>query len=241
MADLISGVYSIRQIGTGRCYVGSSAKVKYRLAQHLAQLRGGKHHSAFLQRAFDKHGEAAFEFVLLEQCEIDALVAREQFYIDTLNSCFNGARFAGASPRGTVPSAETRAKLSAAGRGRKFTLEHRAKISAAHMGKKRRPDLVAALAEKLRGRKLPAERVEKMRASLVKRWAEWSPERRAEVGAKISAGQLGKKRGPAPSSANEKRAAWRASLSSEQISAMQAKKSAALKATHAKRLGRISG
>jgi hypothetical protein len=35
-----------------------------------------------LQRAWDKNGEATFEFVILELCEVDELLQREQHHID---------------------------------------------------------------------------------------------------------------------------------------------------------------
>lgn len=89
-----AGIYKIEQIGTDRCYVGSSSDLRKRRTQHLRDLGKGIHHTTFLQRAWTKHGADAFEFVVIEVCAQSSdlkmvLMAREQYWIDTLKPRFN--------------------------------------------------------------------------------------------------------------------------------------------------------
>lgn len=53
------GVYQIVCIPTGRFYIGSSDNIPKRKRRHLRDLRRGSHHNAFLQRVYNKYGEAS--------------------------------------------------------------------------------------------------------------------------------------------------------------------------------------
>jgi group I intron endonuclease len=85
----MASIYKIVQIGTDRCYVGQTIDWKSRKYSHRRALRAGTHRSRFLQRAWDKYGESAFEFVEIENCSLEQMVAREQYWMDELNSVFN--------------------------------------------------------------------------------------------------------------------------------------------------------
>lgn len=95
---MLTGVYSITCIPTGKQYVGSAAiSFAKRFAQHRHDLRSGKHRSAFMQRAWLKYGESAFSFDVVEEtAPADAIVA-EQIWIDRLRPVFNTAKIAGSS------------------------------------------------------------------------------------------------------------------------------------------------
>lgn len=165
----LMGVYAIRNILTNRSYVGSSNQIARRWESHKLALKKGKHHSPFLQRAWDSHGEVAFVFEVLEAVQDQSLLfEREQHWIDELgayisNGGLNAAQFAGASMRGRRLTEEHRRKIGAGGRGRKFTAEHKAKIGASKIGKPRSD----ATKEKLRaanlGKKLSEELKQKLR------------------------------------------------------------------------------
>jgi group I intron endonuclease len=90
MADVIvagGGIYAIRHIKNGKCYVGSAVSFKVRWKGHRTNLRAGKHHSQKLQRAWEKHGQEMFEFVVLEHINDPAtLLEREQHWMDSLNA-----------------------------------------------------------------------------------------------------------------------------------------------------------
>lgn len=53
------------------------------------------HHSLALQRAFHKYGYDNFEFIILENCEENKLIEREQYYLDTLLPEYNICKIAG--------------------------------------------------------------------------------------------------------------------------------------------------
>jgi len=106
-----SGVYIIFQRSTLRAYVGSSQNVQTRVGQHQRALRQNKHHSKFLQRAWNKHGECDFGFLPLEYCGRDLRIEREQFWMDFVKPEFNSNPIA-ASSEGHVHSPETCTQMS---------------------------------------------------------------------------------------------------------------------------------
>jgi hypothetical protein len=77
-----SGVYQICCLPTGKIYVGSTVDLRHRWGQHRRKLRGGNHHNAHLQNAWDKYGEANFEFVVLELAAEADLLRVEQKWLD---------------------------------------------------------------------------------------------------------------------------------------------------------------
>lgn len=78
-----SGIYQIRCAPTGKIYVGSAVNMRARWQQHRSQLRKGTHVNAYLQNAWDRYGEANFEFSVLERTPRAELLRREQHWIDT--------------------------------------------------------------------------------------------------------------------------------------------------------------
>lgn len=149
--------------------MGSSANVNRRWRNHRRALERGNHHSRLLQGAWLKHGEHSFEFAVLEtvECRKD-LPAREQFWMGVLNavdSGFNVCPYAGGGA-GYVPTAEQRAKMSAAGKGRPKSLEHRAKIGDAHRGKSHTDETRAKVGAASRARKRSPESLAKLSATL---------------------------------------------------------------------------
>ena len=137
-----SGIYQITNRVNGNRYLGSTVNLRSRRKAHLCDLRHGQHNNQHLQRAFDKYGETAFVFSVLEHVEdAEQLIPREQYHLDTLSPEYNIARIAG-STLGCYPSPETRRKLSEArsgershNYGKRFSAETRAKMSEAHRGK----------------------------------------------------------------------------------------------------------
>jgi group I intron endonuclease len=82
MGQKTVGVYVIRQISTGKCYVGQSVHVERRVIHHRYHLRKGKHHNHYLQSAWNKYGENDFTFSLLRKCEHHELTSLEQSLAD---------------------------------------------------------------------------------------------------------------------------------------------------------------
>lgn len=77
------GIYIIKNLRSGKFYIGSAADITTRWRNHRAKLRGNKHRNEHLQRAWNKYGESAFKFQILEYCPINILREREQHYLDT--------------------------------------------------------------------------------------------------------------------------------------------------------------
>lgn len=61
------GIYKIINIVSNSFYIGSAVNLQRRKARHFSELRKGKHNNRHLQRAWDKYGEQAFVFVVLEE------------------------------------------------------------------------------------------------------------------------------------------------------------------------------
>jgi group I intron endonuclease len=83
------GVYVIRNTLTGSCYVGSAINIDQRWRSHRHSLRNHKKSPPKLQAAWDKYGEDAFEFAVLEQCPRSCTLEREQAWIDRLQPKYN--------------------------------------------------------------------------------------------------------------------------------------------------------
>jgi len=169
---MIAVIYVIRNTQNNKRYVGSTADLAKRWAIHRRQLNNNQHHCQHLQYAWNKYGEELFVLEILEHIDnLDALIPREQVYIDQFATLrYNSSPTAG-SPRGVKRSALTKQKLSDAHKGRPLTPEHResirqallgrtftkewlAKIQAAKVGQKRSPETCRHISEALRGRKI---------------------------------------------------------------------------------------
>ncbi len=76
-----SGIYQIRCNQNGKIYVGSAVSLQARWCMHRRELRRRLHHNPHLQHAWNLHGEASFEFTILELVEAPQLLIREQWWI----------------------------------------------------------------------------------------------------------------------------------------------------------------
>lgn len=151
-----SGIYKITCTPTGKIYVGSAIDLHERKTAHFCDLRAQRHCNVYLQNAWNKHGESAFIFVIIELVLLPFLIEREQYWIDRLQVCnprkgFNLMPTAG-SPLGYTYSEETRKKISAAHRGKPKSDEHRRKLSEANKGKKLSIEIRQKLSEAHRGK-----------------------------------------------------------------------------------------
>lgn len=62
-------------------YIGQSKNIKKRWHDHLQNLRQGTHINRHMQSAFQKYGESAFSFSVIEECDTSLLNEREQYWI----------------------------------------------------------------------------------------------------------------------------------------------------------------
>lgn len=179
-----SGIYTIHSAVNGRSYVGSAVYINQRWAGHRLHLRRGSHPNPHLQNAWNKYGEVAFEFIVLEECPVELLIEREQHYIDQCDNCYNIAKVAG-SRLGTTASPETKARMSAASTGRTLSPEARGKIADAQRGKKRSNETKARISAGLTGREFSDEH--RANLSAARTGTRHSPETRAKMSASMKA------------------------------------------------------
>ena len=85
----ISGIYCIINLKNGNRYIGSSKNIRQRLWSHRAELRHNKHENSHLQAAWNKYGEQNFDYYVIEVCDKDKLLEREQEYINTMKPEYN--------------------------------------------------------------------------------------------------------------------------------------------------------
>ncbi len=86
----MNGIYRITNLPTGRFYIGSAVNVERRWKRHIYDFKAQRHHNSKLQRAWNKYGEHAFAFELLEEVsDASMLLEREQHYMDTLKPFYN--------------------------------------------------------------------------------------------------------------------------------------------------------
>lgn len=82
VSERLSGVYQILCVPTGQIYIGSAVDLRARWERHRRGLRAGKHVNRYLQQAWDRYGEASFEFTVLEYVDAVDLLGAEQAWID---------------------------------------------------------------------------------------------------------------------------------------------------------------
>lgn len=178
------GIYGIRNKLNGMIYVGKTQmNFGDRRDCHFATLRGGHHINPHLQNAWNKYGDANFEFVVLRdctgRCNTDEINRLEQVYIKqymdaglAYNISIGGD---GGANLGKHLSDETKRKIGDANRvnmlGKKASVETRQKMSEsqkkryAEMSDKQRAELASKSAECARGY----------------RWSEESKRRMSEI------------------------------------------------------------
>jgi hypothetical protein len=185
---------------SGRVYVGSSVNVEKRLLCHRYLLRRGTHWSRLMCRSWKKHGEAAFDFSLVETVEDPIfLLPREQFWIWRTRAHLIGYNTLETPDRlpGFRHSADTRASMSAGKKGKPspkrempISEEHRRKLLAARLAYTLTPENIANRAAAQRGLKRSLETKRRMsearKAGLANGTIrlgkiDWTPERRAAM------------------------------------------------------------
>lgn len=108
------GIYQIRQISTGRIYIGSTSRNFYdRFSKHKSDLNNKKHSSIFLQRCWNQSTESDFSFEVLEiLTDKEHCWARELELVQACDPCFNVSKTIGPTRLGHIQSEETREAIS---------------------------------------------------------------------------------------------------------------------------------
>lgn len=81
------GIYQIRNKINNKIYVGSSINMYKRFKNHKITLLLNKHKNIYLQRAVNKYGIKNFIFEVIEFCDKEKILIREDYYLQLLNCC----------------------------------------------------------------------------------------------------------------------------------------------------------
>src|ERR1035437_824442 len=173
---------------TGKKYVGVTSKtLEKRKSGHFRTSKLKKYEHLHFYRAAKKYGWDDFEWSILCTSEnMDMIFKFEDVIVDKFDLIKKGYNSAPGGIGGTGKkevSLETRAKLSAAAKGRKLSPEACAKIGDRTRGRKVSPETKAKTSASLKGRKMSPEFVEKCK----------NRKATPETCAKISAANIGRK------------------------------------------------
>lgn len=142
-----TGIYGIINTANGKVYVGQTTmNFGDRRDSHFSSLRHGKHPCTELQNDYIKYGDAAFAFVVLCECGPEEIDRYESLFIEqymehgmAYNKCTGGR----VGYKGPPISEEAKRMIGEKNRihglGRKASEETKQKMSAAHRGKKFMP------------------------------------------------------------------------------------------------------
>ena len=137
-----SGIYKILSWIDGKVYIGCATNLRKRLGGHRYDLRRNIHSNKHLQSAWNKYGENNFQFLIIEYCEKEKLLEKEQYWIDKTNCChynygYNIATVAGLTV-GIQKTEEWKINHSKTMKGRVRPQEEKDRISAGMKGKQNR-------------------------------------------------------------------------------------------------------
>ena len=152
------GIYSIKNMVNGKEYIGRDSRIdrRNRIKNHLLKLKRRNHDNDYLQNSWNKYGEIAFQYSVVENCVSERLAEREMFYIKDRNTKYpNGYNLTDGGEGLLNPSYEVRQKMSIA---HKQAIE---KYGNPLLGRKHTPEEL----EKMRSYRHTDEELEKMRAS----------------------------------------------------------------------------
>lgn len=80
------GIYMIKNIKNSKVYIGSTIDLKSREYKHFWMLNKNIHDNIFLQNSYNKHGKDNFTFNIIESCDYNSLVEKENHYIKLYHS-----------------------------------------------------------------------------------------------------------------------------------------------------------
>jgi group I intron endonuclease len=90
--DIISGIYKIVNVKNGKIYIGSSKNIKRRWGIHKSSLKNNRHHSVYLQRAWNKYGKENFIYEVIKEMPNASnveLLNEETYFVTMLKPEYN--------------------------------------------------------------------------------------------------------------------------------------------------------
>jgi group I intron endonuclease len=131
------GIYQIKNIVNGKCYIGQTIDLYNREHTHFYSLENNKKYNKHLQYAWNKYGKNNFVFSVLLYCEEFELTKYERFfdnYYKELNLSYN-IRECVDSNKGITFSLETKEKMSKSAKGKSKSEKTRKKMSESKKGR----------------------------------------------------------------------------------------------------------
>lgn len=159
------GIYKIINVVNNKFYVGSTVNLRKRKSRHFSELRTGKHKNRHLLAAWNKYGEQAFVFVVVEEVEDRALLLEAEnrwlkehvgkdycYNIGTDATAPSMGLFGELSPTwGYQHTPEAKEAIGTHSRGRGHTPESREKIRQHLLGKPKPAEVRAKISATLSG------------------------------------------------------------------------------------------
>lgn len=178
-------IYKIINGVNGKFYVGSAVNFVARKRRHVWRLRRGDHVNKRLQAAWNKYGEAAFAFCVVEEVAADAdLLSAENVWLHEHVGkayCYNIATDAKAPQTGKYGN-----KNSMWGKTFSHTPEAKAKISAASKQQIQTEETKTKRRQTMKGHAVATETRLKISAALTGEGNYWYGRKRPDHGAKVS-------------------------------------------------------
>ena len=179
------GIYKIINVINNKFYVGSAVDFTARKRRHWWALRSQRHANKHLQAAWNKYGEAAFRFVIVEELSENAdLVAAEDVWLKEHvgnDYCYNLGTEAVAFTRGWYGD-----KNSMWGKTFNHTPEAKARIAAASKARVQTEEEKAKRRQSMKGHHVSTATRAKISQTLSGEGTYWYGKKRPDHGEKVS-------------------------------------------------------
>lgn len=156
------GIYIITNEINHKVYIGQVGKgkntINKRLNQHYNYLKNNKHSNDHLQYSWNKYGEENFTFDILEECKIEKLDNKEEYWISYYKS--NKPNYGYNKDTGGskgIPNQQARQKMSEKKKGNTNAKDsirdksYREKQRHSHLGKKLSNETRQKISDSLKG------------------------------------------------------------------------------------------
>lgn len=173
LGNKVSGIYCIENIINNKVYIGSSSNLRRRYNTHKTKLCCNIHTNKHLQNAVNKYGIENFVFKVIEECAIEDLIVREQYWLDVTQAYITGynIRTVAESNKGFTfimpESAKDKLRIYGIERGK--SVEFKEFMSKLHKNRKRSDETKIKLSESHKGIIMSKTTREKLRISSTNR------------------------------------------------------------------------